>query len=150
MANLLLYPVARPDINKFDEAYEVAGDLAITHYGELITVPKFFQYDGASIPPAAWQLVGTPFQPRFMLAAVFHDWLYHTHQLQKQAPTDELFYELLLQTGVNKNKAAAMLAGVRLAGGWYWDNDEEDEAYLVRLAERILADGRDPADYGMS
>ena len=150
MQSLLLFPVARPDMNKFDEAYEVAGDLSIARYGALITVPKFFQYDGASIPPAAWQLVGTPFQPRFMTAAVFHDWLYHTHQLKQQQATDELFHDLLLQSGVNKVRAAAMLAAVRLAGGWYWDNDEDDDAYLIRLAERILADGRDPADYGMS
>lgn len=150
MPSLLLFPVAKPDINKFEEAYEVAGDLTMTYDGEIIAVPKFFQYDGASIPPAAWQLIGTPFQPRFMTASVFHDRLYHTHQLKKQKPTDELFYELLLETGVNKNKAAAMLAAVRLAGAWYWDNDAEDEAYLVRLAERILADGRDPAHYGMS
>jgi hypothetical protein len=149
MPSLLLFPVAKPDMNKFDEAYEVAGDLSIAHYDSVITVPKFFQYDGASIPPAAWQLIGTPFQPRFMTAAVFHDWLYHTHQVGKD-DADGLFHDLLRQAGVNKSRAAAMLAAVQLAGGWYWQNDEDDEAYLIRLAERILADGRDPADYGMS
>ena len=150
MENLLLLPVLKPDINKFEEAYEVAGDVAIDYGGEAIKVPKFFQYDGASIPPAAWQAIGTPYQPRFMIAAVFHDWLYHTHQLKTQEPTDQLFHELLLQSGVNRARAGLMLAGVRLAGGWYWENDDDDDAYLLRLAERILADGRDPAEYGMS
>ena len=150
MENLLLLPVLKPDINKFEEAYEVAGDIAIDYGGEAIKVPKFFQYDGASIPPPAWQAIGTPFQPRFMLAAVFHDWLYHTHQLKMQKPTDQLLYELLLQSDVNKARAAMMLAAVRLAGASYWKNDPDDEAYLLRLAERILADGRDPADYGMT
>jgi len=84
-----------------------------------------------------------------MTAAVFHDWLYHTHQVGKD-DADGLFHDLLRQAGVNKSRAAAMLAAVQLAGGWYWQNDEDDEAYLIRLAERILADGRDPADYGMS
>ena len=150
MDSLMLFPVSKPDMNKLEEAYEVAGDLVMAHDGELIKVPKFFQYDGASIPPAAWQAIGTPYQPRFMIAAVFHDWLYHTHQLKTQEPTDQLFHELLLQSGVNRARAGLMLAGVRLAGGWYWKNDDDDDAYLLRLAERILADGRDPAEYGMS
>ena len=150
MERLLLLPIAKPDANKLEEAYEVADDVATEYLGRTIKVPKFFQYDGASIPPAAWQAIGTPYQPRFMTAAVFHDWLYHTHQLGDQEPTDQLFHELLLQSGVNKVRAGLMLAAVRLAGGWYWKNDPDDDAYLIRLAERILADGRDPAEYGMS
>lgn len=150
MGNLLLLPVTKPDENKLEQAYEVAVDIATSYQGETIQVPKFFQYDGASIPPAAWQAIGTPYEPRFMTAAVFHDWLYHTHQLKKKEPTDQLFHDLLLQSGVNAVRAGLMLAAVRLAGGWYWNNDAEDNAYLVRLAERILADGRDPAEYGMS
>ena len=149
MENLLLLPVLKPDLNKLDEAYEVAGDLATKAAGALVRVPKFFQYDGASIPPAAWQAIGTPFEPRFMVAAVFHDWLYHTHQIDKDE-TDDLFYGLLVASGVNKVKAGLMKAAVETFGDWYWDNDDDDLAYLKRLAARIRKDGRDPADYGMS
>lgn len=148
MERLLLLPVTKPDLNKLEEAYEVAGDLATKAAGDLIRVPKFFQYDGASIPPAAWQTIGTPFQPRFMAAAVFHDWLYHTHQIGKD-DTDELFYDLLVASGVNKVKASLMLAAVETFGNWYWDNDSDDLAYLKRLAARIKKDGRDPSTYGM-
>ena len=149
MENLLLLPVSKPDMNKLEEAYEVAGDLATQRTGALIKVPKFFQYDGASIPPPAWHFIGTPFQPRFMTAAVFHDWLYHTHQVDKKT-SDELFHELLLASGVRPTKAGLIKTAVETFGGWYWNNDEEDQAYITRLAERILADGRDPADYGLS
>jgi len=149
MNELLLLPVVKPDLNKLDEAYEVAGDLSLKAAGALVRVPKFFQYDGASIPPAAWQAIGTPFEPRFMFASVFHDWLYHTHQVDKDE-TDGLFYDLLVANGVNKVKAALMKAAVGTFGDWYWNNDSDDLAYLKRLAARIRKDGRDPADYGMS
>ena len=104
MNALLLLPVIKPDVNKLEEAYEVAGDLSTKSAGATVRVPKFFQYDGASIPPAAWQAIGTPFEPRFMVAAVFHDWLYHTHQVEKK-DTDALFYRLLVANGVNRVKA---------------------------------------------
>lgn len=149
MDNLLLLPVVKPDINKLDEAYEVAGDLSTPCDGVQIKVPKFFQYDGASIPPAAWQAIGTPFQPRFMTAAVFHDWLYHTHQVDRK-PANDLFFDLLLTNGVNKVKAAMMLAAVDSFGAWYWNNDKDDRDYLKRLAKRIKQDGRDPANYGLA
>jgi len=149
MDALLLLPVAKPDINKLEEAYEVADDVATKAAGAMIRVPKFFQYDGASIPPAAWQAIGTPFQPRFMVPAVFHDWVYHTHLVGKD-DADELFYDLLVANGVNKIKASLMLAAVESFGGWYWNNDKDDLAYLKRLAARIKKDGRDPADYGMA
>jgi hypothetical protein len=149
MDALLLLPVVKPDLNKLDEAYEVAGDLATKSAGATIRVPKFFQYDGASIPPAAWQAIGTPFEPRFMVAAVFHDWLYHTHQIDKD-DTDDMFYGLLVANGVNKVRAALMKAAVETFGDWYWNNDSDDLAYMKRLAARIKKDGRDPADYGMA
>jgi hypothetical protein len=149
MEKLLVLPVAKPDVNKLEEAFEVAEDVATKYEGAQIRVPKFFQYDGASIPPGAWQLIGTPFQPRFMQAAVFHDWVYHTHAVDFVS-ANELFYDLLVANGVRKTKAQLMLAAVENFGHWYWENDEDDLDYLARLAKRIVKDGRNPADYGMA
>jgi len=149
MATLQIIPTKTPDANKLEEAYEVAADLSITSGGKAIRVPRFFQYDGASIPAAAWQLIGTPFNPRFMFAAVFHDWLYHVHVIDDRKAVDELFCKLLVQWDVGKTKAWMMLQAVRLAGEAYWGNDPADAAYLKRLAKRIRDDGRKPEDYGM-
>lgn len=149
MADLILLPIITPDKNKLEDAYEVVDDLSIKRKGQIIRVPRFFQFDGASTPPAAWQLIGSPFVPRFMNAAVFHDWLYHTHQIDRET-TDELFHDLLVSNGVNEVKASLMCAAVANFGEWYWENDDDDQAYLKRLAARIRKDGRDPADYGMN
>jgi hypothetical protein len=149
MGELLLFPVSKPDANKLEEAYEVAQDDDVSYKGTTIRVPKFFQYDGASIPASAWQLIGSPFNPRFMTAAVFHDWLYHTHQIDRHA-ADDLFYDLLRGNGVGKTKAVVMREAVQNFGGWYWNNDKDDRAYIRRLTDKIRADGRDPARYGLS
>src|SRR5262245_28733410 len=111
MSRLLLLPCVKPDQNKLEEAYEVAGDTATKYGGKTIQVPKFFQYDGASVPPGMWQLIGTPFQPRFMTAAVFHDWVFHTHQI-KFDDANDMFCKLLRDNGVNKIKAEMMHAAV--------------------------------------
>lgn len=148
MDALQVIPVIKPDRNKLDEAYEVAADLAWKNGGKTIRVPQFFQYDGASVPPMAWQLIGTPFNPRFMIPSVFHDWLYHTHQLERDA-ADSIFHALLIENGVGRTRASLMCAAVESFGGAYWENDADDRAYLRRLAKRIADDGRDPGDYGL-
>ena len=149
MNNLLLHPVIKPDSNKLEDAYEVADDIFTVTNSVTIRVPKFFQYDGASIPSLGWQMIGSPFHPRFMMAAVFHDWLYHTHQINRDA-TDNLFYKLLLECGVQNTKAVTMREAVKNFGGWYWNNDDDDIDYIKRLARRISDDGRNPSDYGIN
>lgn len=148
MSKLELMPVVKPDTNKLSEAYEVSGDIKRKVGTVTVTVPKFFQYDGASIPTAAWPLIGTPFNPRFMRAAVFHDWIYHTHQIA-QKTADKLMQEMLLEDDVSSTTAWIMYTTVRGLGKAYWDNDPDDNGYIVRLTKRIRDDGRDPALYGL-
>ena len=148
MPDLILEPVLEPDPNKMEEAYEVVEDIQTKKGDAVIKVPKFFQFDGASIPSPAWQLVGTPFTPRLMKASVFHDWTYHTHQIKK-SDADDLFYDLLIRDGVGKTRAWLMYEAVSSFGASYWDNDEDDKAYIKRLTARIKKDGRDPAQYGI-
>ncbi|MGQ0742558.1 MAG: DUF1353 domain-containing protein [Alphaproteobacteria bacterium] len=148
MPELILEPVMDPDPNKLEEAYEVVADLQTKVGGATVRVPKFFQFDGASIPAPAWQLIGTPFHPRLMTASVFHDWTYHTHQIKKK-DADDLFYSLLLKDGVGKTRAWLMYEAVSTFGDSYWSNDDADKAYIKRLAGRIKKDGREPADYGI-
>ncbi len=83
MIQLLVFPVVKTDSNKLAVAYEVATDTETQFNGTAIWVPKFFQYDGASIPSALRPFIGSPFDPEFMVAAVFHDWLYHTHAVSQ-------------------------------------------------------------------
>ncbi|WNJ97382.1 DUF1353 domain-containing protein [Vibrio ruber] len=148
MSNLYLFPVTEPHSSKLDEAYEVAEDFGIVNQGISIRVPKFFQYDGASVPSAAYSIIGTPFNPRFMTAAVVHDWLYYTHLLSR-SDADQLFYELLRESGVKKIKAILMREAVEAFGHFYWENNEDDLQYLSELKIMIQNDNRLPSEYGL-
>jgi hypothetical protein len=150
MMALILKPVIKPDPNKLDEAYELMEDFGRSRgrARPIFYVPKFFQFDGASIPAAFWQAIGTPFNPRFMVASVIHDWLYHTHRLSK-AETDNFFRRLLLVDLVPKWKADLMHLAVSKFGKSYWKNGPGDYAYIARLTKAIIADKRDPRKYGL-
>lgn len=148
MAKLILQPIMKPDSNKLREAYEVAADVQRKIGTVTVTVPKFFQYDGSSLPIAAWPIMGTPFSPRLMTASVFHDWIYHTHQVARKT-ADKLFHQILLEDGVDGPLAWIMKTAVEDFGQSSWANDNDDKAYIARLTARIVADNRKPADYSL-
>jgi hypothetical protein len=145
---LLLSPVIKPDHAKLREAYEVAFDVVRAVGNVTIRIPKFFQYDGSSLPMPAWPIFGTPFSPHLMGASVFHDWLYHTHQVAKKT-ADRLFHQMLLEDGVDEQRAWMMRVAVSEFGDGSWLNDARDKAYIARLTARIVADSRNPNDYGL-
>lgn len=155
MAGLTLTPVRTPDSNKLRHAFEVSQDFSVQVSGGTVFVPEAFQFDGASIPAFAWQIIGSPFHPRFLTAAVIHDWLYHTHTIDrtkiKREHADRIFHELLNIDEVNSIKAWLMWKAVRLFGTSYWENDADDLAYLDRLKARIRAiiNSADFSKYGL-
>ena len=86
------------------------------------TVPQGFVTDGASIPRLLWRIIGSPYQPQFLRAAIIHDKMCHAYDIKKLY-TDEdvsedlkemsiLFYHLLLHNDVPKWKAKAMYYAV--------------------------------------
>lgn len=97
-----------------------------------ITVPAGFEYDGASIPRPCWSIIGSPFAPEFMTAAVFHDWLYYTHTLNRE-DADQVLYDLLRENGVGAVKAGVIHRAVRMFGGAYWPNTNEDKEKMESL-----------------
>ena len=148
MAKLYLEPIIKPDKNKLPEAYEVVADVSRKVGSLTVWVPKFFQYDGSSLPAPAWHVITTPYNPRIMLPAVFHDWIYHTHQVSRKT-ADTLLYDMLIEHGFSSVQAWIVREAVDSFGKSYWKNDGEDDAYIKQLTQRIKADGRDPAKYGL-
>jgi len=116
--------------------YEVARDFQPDGISQEIVVPKWFRYDGASIPAAAWQLTYTPYHPDVMTASVVHDWLYYNHQVERDV-ADDLFYDILRANGVGTLIASTMWGAVKSFGGLFWDNDDADVQYLVSLCARL-------------
>ena len=65
-------PIITP-INK--RRYKVEEDFPFTVEGIDIVIPKGFMSDGGTIPRFFWAIVGSPFQPSIVEAAIIHDYL---------------------------------------------------------------------------
>lgn len=58
-----------------------------------IIIPKGWAFDGASIPPVFWSIVGKPTDSKLLVPAMVHDWLYG--KMFNRELSDEIFKELL-------------------------------------------------------
>ena len=119
-----------------DDNYELSRDYRLEIEGVTVVVPKYFRFDGASIPAPAWLFSYTPFHPDVLLPSLIHDWLYYNHQTDRDT-ADDIFYALLRGNGVSNLMANAMWGAVKVGGGLVWDNDEEDDEMLVRLCRKV-------------
>ena len=83
------------------------------------TVPAGFETDFASIPKPLLALPFIRWRDKFNKAAVVHDWLYHTKEVDRKT-ADQIFLEALLVLGIPRWKAYLFYAAVRLFGWTHW------------------------------
>lgn len=114
----------------FGLPYELFQDLVFysATLDRVITVPKGFQTDLASIPLGLWNLL--PKSGRYDRAAVIHDWLY-TKNGCTRAEADAVLKEAMEALGVGRVKIWMIYSGVR-SGGWhawgkYRDRDQREK-----------------------
>ena len=96
--------------------HAVWGDLSI------VVMPGYVT-DGASIPRAAWRVIGHPFGP-YLAAAVVHDALYGSQVVSREV-ADQCFRDLMEELGIARWKRALMYRAVRMAGGFVWARRSE-------------------------
>ena len=77
------------------------------------TVPKGFEFDGASVPQALWSFLAPAGEA--MEAACVHDYFYIT-TLKTKEFADDVFYKMLLRYGVDPDKAYLAYRAVRRFG----------------------------------
>jgi len=137
-----------PRKNAFSKCweYELLDDVKLEYGSETIVVPRYFSYDGATIPSLAWNAMYTPFDPIVMTPALIHDWLYANHQLEK-FDADCVFRNLLRDNGVPQSKAELMFRGVGFFGEAAWENSSDDIKYLRWLRKKLVDDGVSVAKY---
>ena len=88
--------------------------------GQTINLPHEFRTDGASVPRVLWPVIGSPFDPRVIGAALVHDYLYTSQNWRTRAWSDMAFRALLIQDCTPAWKAWIMWLGVRVFGWRYW------------------------------
>jgi len=105
---------------------------------EQFIVPEGYVTDFASIPRAAWSLIGPPLG-RHARAAILHDWLYDTNgaggRFDREA-SDRIFLEAMKVLGVNWAKRSLMFRAVRLGGASGWKG-----AAARPLVRRVVLSG---------
>lgn len=92
--------------------------------GRVWTAPAGMQTDLASIPQSLWTAVGSPATGLYRLAAIFHDAAYRVEGMDKAA-ADDMLYELSVYCGCDPALAGIIREGVRLGGGWAFEEDQE-------------------------
>lgn len=114
--------------------------------------------DGASIPDWAQPLIGRPFDPELIKAAVIHDhYTYPENRVRSYWRTQRLFYEMLRDEGVSDAKARIMYLAV-LLGGRKWialvPGENCGEGCLNDLSgisgDTVVAHASDPDAVGVS
>ena len=96
--------------------------------GKRWSVPKGEPTDGASIPKVLWTVLGHPFNPDFINAAIIHDHFCREadksetrelrDKLRKEA--DVMFYYACKADGCSRVKAFSMFKGVRIGASMPW------------------------------
>lgn len=96
--------------------------------GRIVTVPAGFVTDYASVPriPVAYLLAGGCADA----AAVVHDWLYTTHEVDR-ATADAVFREAILAGGEPRWRAWLMWLGVRIGGAGPYEADGQKQPETV-------------------
>jgi hypothetical protein len=93
-----------------------------------IHIPAGYSFDGASIPQAAWLIIGHPFTPAYCLAACVHDWYCeHSRELgcyQSRVIGDAVFFLLLAKAKVPRWKRVLMYLAVRLYSWWNYGGQQ--------------------------
>lgn len=82
-------------------------------------VPEGYEYDGASIPPILWGIIGHPFQLGFRRAAAAHDYMMIERNIPRIS-AQKIFYNMLLLDRVPKWRAYAMYFAVVI---YWWFKD---------------------------
>lgn len=87
--------------------------------GRVCRIPIGFNWDGASIPKWAQNIIGKP-MGKYALAALLHDWLYSSRILgntkKGRLEADELFYTVMEQLDISWWRRKAMYRAVRFGG----------------------------------
>jgi len=103
--------------------------------GKRWHVPKGEPTDGASIPKVLWTVLGHPFDPDFINAAIIHDHFCReadnseTRELRNKLrkAADVMFYYACKVDGCSRVKAFSMFKGVRIGASMPWTPGQRTE-----------------------
>ena len=98
--------------------------------------------DGASIPKWAQPIIGDQYDESYLKAAIIHDhYCYNENHVRTWRQTHRMFYDALIDLGVNKAKAKIMYFAVYL-GGPRWIKIVPGEVCGENCVKNVAPDGQ--------
>ena len=131
-------PVVKPFADSRDWMLVESVNYSIGNSGVIISVPKGFVTDFASIPQPLWSFGLSPYG-RFSKAAIVHDYLYWTQDCTREQ-ADNLLLIAMKESGVSKSQQNEIYLGVRAGGETAWESNKKDRAAgLIKIipADRL-------------
>lgn len=97
--------------------YLLCCDLTFSINNFQYTIPTGFMTDLASIPRFLWPII-SPAYSKLIRPAIIHDWNYSSTKQHffNRKQCDLIFYQMLIQEGLNKPTALLIYKAVRIFG----------------------------------
>ena len=110
-----------PFINNTSLTVELMDNIKGIGYG--FTIPKKFRWDGATIKPIFWLLIGSKTDARFKNPSMLHDYMCNNKYIVNfdRNFSSRVFRAMLIKAGVNRFKAQIMYLAVdlyQMTQGW--------------------------------
>ena len=142
-AETTIFNFPQPDIEPIPgtKTYALKQDylVKLPFSGKWLLIKAGFVFDGASIPQWLWSVVGNPFDPNWLAAALCHDALYAAELLDRHACDKELFHVMCMTSQQGADKAREFFIAVDLFGGFTWRKHTE-KSILDARTECFLYD----------
>ena len=118
-------PIVQPFADNQTWALTRSLQYAIGNTGVILTVPRGFVTDFASIPKLLWWWLSP--HDYYSRAAVVHDYLYWTQQCTR-LQADNLLLIAMKESNVSSERQLLVYRGVRLGGESAWNANKTDRA----------------------
>lgn len=110
-----------PFINNTQLNVELFDEVKELGYG--FTIPKNFRWDGGTINPIFWLLIGSKTDPKFKNPSLLHDYMCNNKYIVNfdRKFSSKVFRAMLLKAGVGKFRAQIMYLAVdifQMTQGW--------------------------------
>lgn len=118
-------PIVQPFADNQTWILKSAFQYEIGNTGVIITVPRGFVTDFASIPKLLWWWLSP--HDYYSRAAVVHDYLYWAQQCTR-LQADNLLLIAMKESDVSSDRQSLVYRGVRLGGESAWNANQRDRA----------------------
>lgn len=116
------FPDIHPVFNYDGRLWETKQAFSFKYKDHGYTIPKGFQFDGASIPRAVWWYA-SPMDKDLLLGALVHDFCYNPKTRPKgisKLEADKMLRILCIRSGMRKSKAWVIYSSVASFGWFAW------------------------------